>query len=98
MPENKKTQIEQVISVGNNYLVVHYIEDVKSVMKFYNLSDGNFLFERRIKKGATITLPGILLTGISKENEFFFMEKSFLEPGTIYHHDFDKNQTRVMNV
>lgn len=98
MPENKDIQIEQVISVGNNYLVVHYIEHVKSVIKFYNLSDGNFLFEKRIKKGATITLPEILFTGISKENQFFYMEKSFLEPGTIYHHDFDKNQTRVINV
>ena len=84
--------------MSNKYLVAVYIEDVKCIMKFFKLSDGTFLFERRIKKGATITLPGILLTGISKENEFFFMEKSFLEPGTIYHHDFDKNQTRVMNV
>ena len=93
MPENKKIPIEQVISVGNNYLVVHYIEDVKSVIKFYNLSDGNFLFENRIKKGATI-----YLSETSKENEFFYMEMSFLEPGTIYHHDFEKNQTRVINV
>ena len=83
--------------MGNNYLVVHYIEDVKSIMRIYNLSDGNFLFEKRIKKGAKISLPDITVTGTSKENEFFYKETSFLEPATIYHHDFHKNQTKVIH-
>lgn len=89
--------MNEVISVGNNYLVVHYVEDVKSIMRIYNLSDGNFLFEKRTKKGATIVLPDIIFTGISKENEFFYMEKSFLQPSTIYHHDFNKNQAKVIH-
>ena len=65
-------------------------------MKFFNLSDGTFLFERRMKKGAMISLPDGLHSSSSEENEFFYMEKSFLEPGTIYHHDFSKNQTQVI--
>ena len=89
--------MNQVISVGNNYLVVHYIEDVKSIMRIYNFFDGNFLFEKRIKKGATISLPDMIVTRISKENEFFYMETSFLEPEIIYHHDFHKNQTKVIH-
>ena len=64
-------------------------------MKFFNLSDGTFLFERRMKKGAMISLSDDLLSS-SEENEFFYMEKSFLEPETIYHHDFSKNQTHVI--
>ena len=83
--------------MGNNYLVVHHIEDVNSIMRIYNLSDGNFLFEKRIKKGATIFLPGVTVTETSLENEFFYMGTSFLEPATIYHHDFQKNQTKVIH-
>ena len=81
--------------MNNKYLVAVYIEDVKCIMKFFNLSDGTFLFERRMKKGAMISLSDGLLSS-SEENEFFYMEKSFLEPGTIYHHDFSKNQTQVI--
>ena len=64
----------QVVSIGNKYLVTYYIGDVKSVVKIYNLSDGNFLFEKRIKTGAKITLTDNLITRMSKENQFFYMK------------------------
>ena len=68
----------QVVSIGNKYLVAYYIEDVKSVVRIYNLSDGNFLFEKRINTGAKITLTDNLITRMSKESQFFYMKINFL--------------------
>ena len=77
---NESAVLESAIPVGDNYLLVNSLEDVKNVLKLYTIA-GEYK--------ATIPQPSVgtvLVSARRFEDEYFFKFVSFLYPGTIFQH------------
>jgi len=95
-PENWKEIIPQSrdtllgVNVIANRFVVHYLHDVKSEVRFFDLSG---------KPLGRLELPGIGsvrgLTGKRTDTETFYTFTSFNQPGTVYHLDFRTGKSTV---
>jgi prolyl oligopeptidase len=82
--------LEYAVVAAQKYLICHYIHNVQSVLRFYDL-DGNFVND--------IELPAIgSISGLSARREdpfVFYTFSSFTYPGTIYSYDFEKRESTV---
>jgi prolyl oligopeptidase len=74
--------------VNNNKLVLVYLQDVKHVIKLFDLSTGKPLapFDLPIPVGSIVKS----ITGRKKDSEMFYSFSSWLSPGVIYRFDFTK--------
>lgn len=81
--EHPKNVLDWVYCVNKNKLVLHYMEDVKSVLQVHSLESGKFEFKFPLENG---TIQGF--SGDKDNTEIFFQFVSFLIPGVIYHYDF----------
>jgi prolyl oligopeptidase len=74
----------------NRQLVVNYLRDATSAVKFFNL-DGAFVRE--------LSLPGLGSAGgfggRLEDTETFYSYTSFTTPGTVYRHDFNTDTSAV---
>ncbi len=78
------------VSVLNNSFIITYMHDVVNVVKVFGL-DGS-------AKGE-IDLPGLGssggFAGKSSDTETYYVFKSYLSPGNIYHHDFTTGKSTL---
>ncbi|KAL5288181.1 PREP family protein [Megaselia abdita] len=81
--EDEKDVIDSVTCVNDDKLLVGYIQDVKTVLKVYNLT-GVFINEFPMYIGTVNEVYGK-----RKSSEVFYKFTSFHNPGTIYHYNFN---------
>lgn len=70
--------------VNKDKLVCHFMEDVKSVLSVHSLHTGELQFRFNLEPGS---IQGFF--GDKHCNEIFYHFVSFLDPGTVYHYDFE---------
>ncbi|XP_065210622.1 prolyl endopeptidase-like [Planococcus citri] len=85
IPEDKKFSMEWASAVHDNYLVLGYIEDVKSVLQLHNIKTGEMIKKFPLEVG---TVGGV--SGDRNTPHMFFNFVSFLTPGITYHCDLSK--------
>lgn len=90
--EHPKNVLDWVYCVNKTKLVLHYMEDVKSVLQVHSLANGG-KFESKfpLEHG---TIQGF--SGDKDSSEIFFHFVSFLIPGVIYHYDFSNSADPVI--
>ncbi|EFC48850.1 prolyl oligopeptidase family protein [Naegleria gruberi] len=81
-----------IASIGNNdCIIANYVHNVQDVLKFYNLSTGEYIND--------IQLPAVgSVASISAKKEdsiLFYKFVSFNHPGTVYKYDFNTKETSV---
>ncbi|XP_008470783.1 prolyl endopeptidase-like [Diaphorina citri] len=88
IPEDENRTLDVVAAVANNKLIVHYIQNVRSVMDLHDLNTGKRLHSFPLDLGQITHI-----SGRRKYNEVFYGFTSFLQPGTIYHCNIPENIT-----
>ncbi|KAI8053783.1 prolyl oligopeptidase [Syncephalis plumigaleata] len=83
IPQHEKNVLEEVGAIANDYLYVHYMEDVKSVISIHRLETGEKVRDIPMPIGSVKEI-----SGRRKDQELFFKFASFLNPGVIYRYDF----------
>lgn len=81
--EHPRNVLDWVYCVNKNKLVLHYMEDVKSVLQVHSLETGKFESKFPLEHGTIKEF-----TGDKDSSEIFYHFVSFLIPGVIYHYDF----------
>lgn len=81
--EHPRNVLDWVQCVNKNKLILHYMEDVKSVLQVHSLDSGKFESKFALEHGTIVGFSG------DKDcSEIFYHFVSFLIPGLIYHFDF----------
>ncbi|KAF9897310.1 hypothetical protein BX616_005827 [Lobosporangium transversale] len=84
VPQTEDVLTEAAV-VDQDKLILHYIHDVKSVLRVHNLITGKYLNDIKVPVG---TVTGI--SGKIKDKDLFIQFMSFLSPGTIYRYQFEE--------
>uniref|UniRef100_A0A8C2GH38 Prolyl endopeptidase n=1 Tax=Cyprinus carpio TaxID=7962 RepID=A0A8C2GH38_CYPCA len=86
IPQHDKDVIgEQRCFLGNHFLFVCFLHDVKNVLKMFHLSSGEEIRTFPLDVGSIVGF-----TGRKKDSEIFYSFTSFLSPAIIYHCDLTK--------
>ncbi|XP_065202527.1 prolyl endopeptidase-like [Planococcus citri] len=86
--EDQKYVLEWAIAVSDKYLIVCYTQDVKSVLQLHDIKSGDIIKEFDLKDMGTVEQTDFF--GNRQSPNIFFLFKSFLTPGIIYHCDLSK--------
>ncbi|XP_065219696.1 prolyl endopeptidase-like [Planococcus citri] len=87
IPEDKKYSMDWAGAAYDNYLVLGYIEDVKSVVQLHDMKTGKMIKKFPLEVG-TVAYESIF--GGRRTPHVFFNFVSFLTPGITYHFDLSK--------
>ena len=82
IPQHLTNVIVSIACVAHAYLVVEYMEDVKSKLQIFQLHSGNLVGDIPVDLG---TIRSISCD--QNSTDLFFKFQSFFNPGTIYHVD-----------
>jgi prolyl oligopeptidase len=78
VPESSNV-IEDATCINQSQLLLHYLEDVKSVLQIHELSQGTMLKRLQLPVGSIVSIASK-----KEDSEFFFKFTSFIDPGTTY--------------
>lgn len=81
--------LDDVTCANEKYLIASYIEDVKNVVKVFDM-EGNFLNDIDLPSFGTVTV-----SGRKKVDLLFYKFTSFTYPGTIFSYDFESRTSSV---
>lgn len=70
--------------INKDYLVCVYLQNVVGLIKIFNLTTGEHLFDLETPIGSISSL-----TGEVDDSEFFYSLNTFIAPKVIYRYDFN---------
>ncbi|KAH7636515.1 prolyl oligopeptidase-like protein [Dermatophagoides farinae] len=80
IPEHQDDVLRVVRIVNNDYIICHYIRDIKSRLEIRNLTDGTLIKQLEIPLGSIEWITGQR----QNDSQIFFSITSFLTPTSIY--------------